>query len=144
LRKYILTIIFLLLAANLYADEIVVIVNEQGPLIQISEAEIREIYIGNIKFMGRAAVTPIHYSEGHVKDAFLASIVKMNSREYRLYWTKKVFQEGGSVPSTLSSFPSILSFVKNTPGAIGYAPASELTGIKGIKAIVTIRLPISP
>lgn len=149
MKKHILTIIFLssfvalgtIFAANLSAEEIVIIVNEEGPLTQISEAEIKEIYLGNIKFMGGVAVAPIHYSEGPVKDVFLASIVKMNSKEYRLYWTKKIFQEGGHVPAVQNSFPLIALFVSKNKGAIGYMLRTELTDMKGIKVVATIQRP---
>ena len=132
---------FLLFAANLSAEEIVVIVNEAGPLTQASEAEVREIYLGNIKFAGGTAITPLHYREGPVKDAFLSSAVKMNSKEYRLYWTKKVFQEGGSVPIVRNSLRLIVTFVSENRGAIGYAVKSELTGVEGIKVVATIQKP---
>ena len=149
MKKHILTIIFLssfvalgtIFAANLSAEEIAIIVNEEGPLTQISEAEIKEIYLGNIKFMGGVTVAPIHYSEGPVKDVFLASIVKMNSKKYRLYWTKKIFQEGGHVPAVQNSFQLIVSFVSKNKGAIGYVLRTELTDMKGIKVVATIQRP---
>ena len=149
MKKHIPTIIFLssfvalgtIFAANLSAEEIAIIVNEEGPLTQISEAEIKEIYLGNIKFMGGVAIAPLHYSEGLVKDAFLASIVKMNSKKYRLYWTKKIFQEGGHVPAVQNSFQLIVSFVSKNKGAIGYVLRTELTDMKGIKVVATIQRP---
>ncbi len=149
MKKHIPTIIFLssfvalgtIFAANLSAEEIAIIVNEEGPLTQISEAEIKEIYLGNIKFAGGAAVIPLHYSEGPVKDAFLFSLIKMNSREYRLHWTKKVFQEGGTVPVVQNSFHLIVSFVSKNKGAIGYVLRTELTDMKGIKIVATIQKP---
>ena len=149
MKKHIPTIIFLssfvalgtIFAANLYAEEIAIIVNEQGPLTQISEAEIREIYLGNMKFAGGTAIVAVHYREGSVKDAFLSSIVKMNSREYRLYWTKKIFQEGGALPALQNSFQLIVSFVSKNKGAIGYVLRTELTDMKGIKVVATIQRP---
>lgn len=139
MKKYILTIIFLFFAANLYAEEIAVIVNEQGPLTQITETEIREIYLGNMKFAGGAALMPIHYKEGPVKDKFLSSVIGMDSKKYRLYWTKKVFQEGGSLPASQNSPQLIMLLVRKNAGAIGYIPASELDEVKGIKVITKIK-----
>ncbi|MBI5328931.1 MAG: hypothetical protein HZB80_11700 [Deltaproteobacteria bacterium] len=139
MKKYILTIIFLLFAANTYADDIAVIVNATGPLTEISEADIREIYLGNMKFAGGAAVMPIHYKEGPVKDKFLSSIIGMDSKKYRLYWTKKVFQEGGSLPVSQNSPQLIMLLVRKNAGAIGYITVSELDGVKGIKVITKIK-----
>jgi len=129
----------MLLSANLYAGEIAVIVNETGPLTEISEADIREIYLGNIKFVKGMAVMPIHYKEGPVKDAFLSSMVGMNSKKYRLYWTKKVFQEGGSLPASQNSPQLITLLVRQNAGAIRYVTVSELDEVKGIKVITKIK-----
>ncbi len=129
----------MLLNANLYAGEIAVIVNETGPLTEISEADIREIYLGNIKFVKGMVVMPIHYKEGPVKDVFLSSIVGMDSKKYRLYWTKKVFQEGVSLPASQNSPSLIMLLVTKDAGAIGYVPISEMSGVKGIKIITKIK-----
>lgn len=135
------TLLFLIIlfSAAAFADEIAVIVNEAGPLTEISEKDIREIYLGNMRFAKGAAISPIHYREGPVKDAFLSSLVGMTSREYRLYWTKKVFQEGGAIPLSSDAFSSIISSVQTMPGAIGYAPVSEAAEIKGIRIIARIK-----
>ena len=138
MKKLIFTVIFMFFAANLYAGEIAVIVNESGPLTQISEADIREIYLGNIRFIKGVAVTPLHYREGSIKDTFLSSIIDMNSREYRIYWTKKIFQEGGSIPVSQNSFGMIILTVKKDMAVIGYVPISELKETEGIKIIKKI------
>lgn len=138
MKKLIFTVIFLLFAANLYAGEIAVIVNKAGPLTQISEVDIREIYLGNIRFIKGMAVTPIHYKESSIKDIFLSSIIDMNSREYRVYWTKKIFQEGGSIPVSQNSFEMIILSVKKNIAVIGYVPISELKETEGIKVIKKI------
>lgn len=117
-----------------------VIVNRSGPLTEIPREDIREIYLGNMRFANGVAIYPIHYRESPVKDAFLSSIIGMSSKEYRLYWAKKVFQEGGSFPASNDNFQSIISFVRKTPGAIAYVPASELAETTGVKIIAKIEL----
>ncbi|MBI3752464.1 MAG: hypothetical protein HY266_00215 [Deltaproteobacteria bacterium] len=126
-------------AANGYVGEIAVIVNAAGPLTEISEADIREIYLGNMKVAGGVAIVPIHYKEGPVKDKFLSSIIGMDSKSYRLYWTKKVFQEGGSLPVSQNNPQLIMLLVRKNAGAIGYVPASELDEVEGIKIITKIK-----
>jgi len=138
MKKLIFTVIFMFFAANLYAGEIAVIVNESGPLTQISEADIREIYLGNIRFIKGVAVTPVHYTESSIKDTFLSLIIDMNSREYRIYWTKKIFQEGGSIPVSQNGFEMIILSVKKDIAVIGYVPMSELKETGGIKIIKKI------
>lgn len=139
MKKVILVIAFLLFAASLHAEEFAVIVNAAGPLKEISKADVREIYLGNMRFINGEAIMPVHYKEGPVKEAFLSSIVGMNSKEYRQYWIRKVFHEGISAPASQNSFQSILSSVRTTAGAIGYVSASELNEIKGVKIIATVK-----
>jgi hypothetical protein len=132
------TTIALLLAANLYADEIVVIVNGRGPLTGISKEDIREIYLGTIRFKGKVKYVPLNYSEGVVKNAFLLAIVGKTSKEYRLHWTKKIFRDGITSTSTLKNYKLIKLTVQKYAGAIGYLPRSELNDTKGIQIIATI------
>lgn len=141
MKKFIFIITFLLFATNLFAEDIIVIVNELGPLIDISKAEIKDIYLGNIKIVKGVMVIPLHYSEGDTKDAFLTTIVGKTSKEYRLHWTKKLFQEGGAAPVSQKSFPLIVLSVRNIKGVIGYLPKSELGDVQGVRIITTINHP---
>jgi hypothetical protein len=135
MKKILLTVIVLLFTQHLHAGELTVIVNEAGPLTEITETDIRDIYLGHIRFLKGFKVVPIHYREGPVKDAFLSSLVGMTSREYRRYWTRKSFKEGVPAPASQRSFKQIISSVKFIAGAIGYLPVSELDDTDGIRVI---------
>ncbi len=140
MKKILLTVILLLFAQELYAEELAVIVNESSPLTEITETDIRDIYLGHTRFLKGVKVVPINYREGPVKDAFLSSIVGMTSREYRRYWTRKSFSEGVTAPASQRSFKQIISSVKLVAGAIaiGYLPVSELGETAGIRVITRI------
>ncbi len=138
MKKLIFTIITLLLATNLYAEEIAVIVNEKGPLSGLEEGGIRDIYLGHITFLNGINIIPLNHREGEVKDRFLTNLVGKTSRGYRHYWMKKSFQEGMRLPASYKSFNQIVDKVKESAGAIGYLPASELDDTAGIKVITTI------
>ena len=107
----------------------------------LSYIEIICFWHGNIKIIKGVMVIPLHYSEGNTKDAFLTSIVGKTSKEYRLHWTKKLFQEGGAAPVSQKSFPLILLSVRNIKGVIGYLPKSELGDVQGVRIITTINHP---
>jgi ABC-type phosphate transport system substrate-binding protein len=129
---------FLLFASNLHAVEIVVIVNEAGPLVNLSAPNIRDIYLGEKSFEGGIKIAAINYSEGPVKNVFFTEVLKMTSKEYRLYWTKKLFQAGGTAPMVINNPKNILDTVRKTKGAIGYVAKEDLKDIKGIKIIEEI------
>lgn len=120
------------------AQKIAVIVNSTGPLTALSEGDIRDIYLGEKKFVSGIKVMPIHMAEGPVKAAFLMEIVKLSPAQYKLHWTKKVFQEGLAMPTFRGRSVDILGAVAAEKGAIGYVPQEDASEGKGIKVITTI------
>lgn len=119
--------------------EIAVIVNEDGPITGISRDDIKDIYVGDMRFSKGVALLPINYREGPVRDAFIGEVVGMGPKEYRFYWVKKVFQEGLLAPSARNSPASVISSVREKRGAIGYLPRSELDGERGVKVVLIIK-----
>jgi len=136
--RLIFILVFLLFASNLHAVEIVVIVNEAGPLVNLSAPNIRDIYLGEKRFEGDIKISATNYSEGPIKDVFFTAVLKMTSKEYRLYWTKKLFQAGGTAPMVMNNPQNIIETVRKTKGAIGYVAKEDLKDIKGIKIIKDI------
>lgn len=129
-------IIFLFLSiSQAHAGEIAVIVNASGPLVNVSEADIADIYLGDKKFESGIKIAPLLYPEGAVKEGFLRETVRMTQKEYKLYWTKKIFQEGIPIPKTPASPADIVNTVKETEGAIGFLPKEILKDLSGLKII---------
>ncbi|MDO8445054.1 MAG: hypothetical protein Q7T53_02945 [Deltaproteobacteria bacterium] len=132
-------IIFLFLSiSQAHAAEIAVIVNASGPLVSVSEADIADIYLGEKRFQDDIKIVPLLYPEGAAKEAFLRETVRMTQKEYKLYWTKKIFQEGTPIPKTPASPADIINTVKETEGAIGFLPKEILKDLSGIKIIMVI------
>ena len=149
--KKILIIIALLFFTNLYVcgsalsasserereRNFVVIVNAQGPLIDADRGMIKSIYLGDKKFVGGSTLKPANFHEGALKESFLKDILKMSSKEYKLYWVKKVFQESAKLPRSISTIYAAVEFVKGDKGAIVYIP-SKSAKILG-RGVVVIR-----
>jgi hypothetical protein len=147
--KNILIIIALLFFTNLYVcgsalgasseqeRDFVVIVNAHGPLIDVDRGMIKAIYLGDKKFVGGATLKPANFHEGALKESFLKDILGMSSKEYKLYWVKKVFQESARLPRSIATIYSAVEFVKGDKGAIAYIPAksSKILG----RGVVVIR-----
>lgn len=121
-----------------HAAEIAIIVNASGPLVNADERDIADIYLGEKKFQDGIKIAPLLYPEGSVKEAFLKETVRMTQKEYKLYWTKKIFQEGIPIPKTPASPADIINTVKETEGAIGFLPKDLLKDLSGIKIIKII------
>ena len=139
-NKLIMATVFLLLFlfdGLLLAGEekIVVIVNDSGPLTEISEVQIKDIYLGHLQFIKNLRIVPLHYRESGIKEAFLSRFLDTTSKEYRRYWISKSFQDGIIPPPSLDDFRQINANVKLLPGAIGYLPEAALKDTEGVRII---------
>jgi hypothetical protein len=129
---------FFLFSTACQALDIAIIVNPSGPLINATKVDVSDIYLGEKRFEGNIKIIPLLYPEGNIKDAFLREIVGMTPKEYKLYWTRKVFQEGLAIPKTLEHPGDIVKTVRNEKGGIGFLPKEMLKEIEGIKIIMVI------
>ena len=135
-----LVLVFLLCGSvNLHAEQVVVVVNKDGPLSHLSKAEIRGIYLGEIRFVGGMPVRPIQYPEGPVKEAFLSNVIGLSAKDYKLYWVKKLFQEGLTPPLVKTDPKEILNAVREDAWGIGYLPKEFVNGTPDIQIIYTIQ-----
>lgn len=141
LIKLILVLAVSIIAGDLHAGELAIIVNKSGPLTGISMIEVRDIYLGNIRFVEGVKVFPLNHREGPLKEAFLDAVVGMSPKDYRRYWVAKSFQEGIVLPQSKTNFQEIMFSVALNPGAIGYLPLSELEDTSRLKIIATVDVP---
>ena len=119
------------------ADEVLVIVNSKGPLVNISDKDIRGVYQGEKRFEAGVKIIPVEL--GGIKEQFLSSFMNTTSKNYRVLWTKKVFQDGMQPPALMSSAEKVVEIVRRENGAIGYINKKDLKGESGIKIIKTIK-----
>ena len=115
------------------------VVNKDGPLSHLSKAEIRAIYLGEIRFVGGMPVRPIQYPEGPVKDVFLSNVIGLSAKDYKLYWVKKLFQEGLTPPLVKTDPAEILNAVREDPWGIGYLPKEIVNEASDIQIIYIIQ-----
>ena len=111
-----------------HAGDFVIIVNPDGPLKNADASDIKEIYLGEKRFADSVKLVPINHVEGQMKNAFLKNVVGMDSKEYRLYWIKKVFQEGIPIPPSIGNVSAIINMVKIEKGAVAYVPEGVADG----------------
>ena len=141
-RGYKFIVVFIisifLLISQAHAGEIAVIVNASGPLVNVSEADIADIYLGEKRFQDGIKIAPLLYPEGIVKEVFLREAVRMTQKEYKLYWTKKIFQAGIPIPKRSASPADIVKIVREDKCGIGFLPKEELKDLSGLKVIMII------
>lgn len=114
-----LVLIALLLALALFAAADAkagdVIVNGA---ISLNPEEIRDVFLGEKQLAGGLRLLPIDNSV--IQAEFLARMLQTDAQKYHARWTRKSFREGLTAPPLKGSDAEVVSFVRATPGAIGY------------------------
>jgi hypothetical protein len=87
----------------------------------LSATDVREIYLGEKEFSGPLRLVPVDNQAAQA--AFLAKVLSMNEQRYTSLWVRKSFREGLNPPLVMSSDREVMSFVRQTPGAVGYVSA---------------------
>jgi len=138
----VLIFIFPFIKISLYAKEIkvdgiVFIANKDVCIDQISQKELKKIFLAKKKkWHDHSSVIIAIYVEENAKKSFLKVIGK-SKRQFENYWKKLIFTGKSKEPIKFEDLDSLIDFVAKTPGAISYIPESNLKNEK-IKLIEVI------
>lgn len=117
-----------LLPVGVWAQEIYVIA---APGVELTRADVREVYLGDKKFSGAIRLVPVENAAA--QGLFLERVIRMDASKYATFWTKKSFRDGLIPPASKASDGEVLLYVKRTPGAVGYVaspPPEDLVRAK--------------
>jgi len=136
--KKLIPIFFLALAllpCTLAPAQVLVIANPTVTPINISRAELRDIFTGaSSSLRSGAQVTPVLLKPGAVQDEFLNLYIGKSDSGFRAGWRSILFSGQGVMPRTLNSDAEVVDYVTHTPGAIGYI--ANVTPHPGVKILV--------
>ena len=96
------------------------------PSVKLTLPEIRDVYIGEKQFAGSLKLAPVDNTA--IQGNFLAKAIKMEPGKYAALWIKKGFRGGLAAPPVKSGDAEVISYVKNTVGAIGYISTPPPSG----------------
>ena len=102
------------------------------PSVKLDAVDIRDVYLGEKQLAGDFRLAPVDNLAA--QEEFLAAVLQTNLRSYQARWTRKTFREGIRAPPVKGSDAEVMSFVRSTPGALGY-----LSGSAGVGVIVLTR-----
>lgn len=106
------------------AGDVYVIAN---PSVSLTLTELRDAYLGGKQFAG--SVKLVLVDNAVVQGEFLKKVINMETNKYTSLWTKKGFRDGLVAPATKSGDAEVISFVKNTTGAVGYISTPPPQGV---------------
>ena len=115
---------------------LVVIVNTQNPVTELSVGELRLILLGETTRWpdGRRITVAMRESDQAERDAMLRLVCNMSDQDFTRYLLHATFRGAlQSSPKVLETATGVRRFVFNVPGAIGYLRGDEVDG--SVKAV---------
>lgn len=97
------------------------------PSVTLSAGDIRDVYLGEKQFDGRLRLAPV--DNAAAQEEFLAAILQTNRRNYEARWARKIYREGLRAPPVKDNDAEVQSFVRSTPGAVGYLSGGAGAGV---------------
>jgi ABC-type phosphate transport system substrate-binding protein len=112
-----------------------VIVNTNSDISSLSKREVSRLFLKKDKSWDNdLAVTPVDLpGAADARVAFSRAIHGKTVSAVRAYWQQKVFSGRDVPPLERDSDASVVAFVRNNPGAIGYV--SDDADVHGVKVI---------
>jgi ABC-type phosphate transport system substrate-binding protein len=128
-----------LLAAPAWSVEVVIIAHPSVSVDQITSAEVRDFYTGDIKEWrnGDAVVVMALKPRSDAKKAFY-KYLGMSSSRMKSIWMKNMLSGDGQPPRAHETEEEVLKNVASTPGAIGYVRRSLVTAEVTTLAVIPV------
>jgi ABC-type phosphate transport system substrate-binding protein len=138
MKKILLPLIaVLLLASNAFAADgnVVIIANKSVPVSSITSATLKLIYLGKKNtWSDGSVIVPVTLQSGGTHEAFLSQFIEKSSSQYSSFWKQAIFTGEGTPPRSFATMSELVSYVANTPGAIGYVTAgASMEEVKVLK-----------
>jgi tetratricopeptide (TPR) repeat protein len=112
---------------------IVIVVNPENKLSDITSAELKEIYLGNkTNWDSGTQITPVLYPAGsRLNDFFLNKICGMDEKAFTTYWESR--SGAKTTPMFVDQDDWVLRYLERSPGAIGFMGVDKSGPLRVLK-----------
>ena len=118
--------LLLLISSAMAADESIVVIGHGG-LPKTDIATLQRLYTGRVTTISQQTAIPVNLPPGNPsRRQFLELIVGQTEEQYTGYWLVRRYVGKGVPPNEAASLEELILYVNNTPGAVGYLPASKV------------------
>ena len=133
-------VLALLVASQVNAGELVVIVNDANPVTAMTSSEVKQHYLkSKTRWEFGQKIRPADSTyDDDARNAFLARVLNMTDLEIERFWIEQQYVKGGKPPATLDDDSSVMRFVAKFDGAISFVPRASLNGVSGVKEVLTV------
>jgi hypothetical protein len=108
-------------------EPLVVVVDRNSPIQDISLDELRALFQGYGLPQLRATNIELVYLRGEAEDRFNLAVLGLPSRKVREYWLKKVFQGEGDARTHCRDPAAVIARVAGNQAAVGFVPAGAVS-----------------
>jgi len=120
------------------AQDIVLVANKGVQIFAIKDSDLRAIFTGSkTRFSDGSHAIPVTLKGGPTHEVFLQNHLGESPADFQAQWRKAVFTGEGAMPRAFDSEASLIEYVSNTPGAIGYV--SRISPQDPVKRLVSFK-----
>jgi ABC-type phosphate transport system substrate-binding protein len=127
-----------------FAGDLVIIVNTENPVSDLSPQEIRKYMLKEAKSWpnGKKVRSVDRKGSPPERKAYLSSVVKKNSDQLEKYWVSQRYKNGVRVPPRMGDDQQIIEYIGTFSGAIGYVNSDSVNDGQGsgVKAVGTFSI----
>ncbi|MFZ5570081.1 MAG: substrate-binding domain-containing protein [Thermodesulfobacteriota bacterium] len=114
--------------------DVIIIGHQNLPIDSLALNDLKLIYKGEkTLWPDDQPILFVTLPGGDVHDMFVTTYLRKTPSQYSRYWKKLIFSGRGFPPRALKNEAGVVSYVRKTPGAIGYV--SRQTKLAGVKRI---------
>ncbi len=133
-HRFIQFVVPALLAAGVAAAaDFQVVASKDVEVEQVSEAELKKIFLLEKTTLGTKHVSPVVQQGGAAHQAFLKQCLGESDQSLQEHYKDLVFTGKASAPKTINSDAAMIAYLSMSKGAIGYVSAEAIPiGVKKI------------
>lgn len=108
-------------------SSVVVIVNAENEINDISRKDVKRIYFGKTNYWrdGEIILKATLKKGSEIQDFWLSSVLEVTTREYQQIWLKNIFTGKADPPESFATVKKLIEFVSENPEAIGFVSAAD-------------------
>ena len=108
-------------------SSVVVIVNLENEIDDISSVELKRIYLGKINYWdNKEIILKATLKTGSsLQEFWLSSVLEVTIREYQQIWLKNIFTGKADPPESFATVKKLIEFVRENPEAIGFVSEAD-------------------
>lgn len=110
------------------ANRVVIVAHRDVRVDSLSDEDLRAIFFGQrLYWQEGQLIVPIVLTSGPTHETFLATCLQETAPLFRTFWMHAIFTGQARAPKATSREEIALAFVAETPGAVGYVRAGNVS-----------------